>query len=152
MPESEVDRFPRIVFGAGGTSKVATFCGLTGISLLVLVHKAYHFISRLMTECLRPMASNGNFRVSGGTGLLFGPSQSSLFLLNNYISNIVFPSLGPIGRPLLSIFLDCHLGEHPFGPRQRFGCWFLWEQHSWWKYQRGGSLCLQGVKAEMPRP
>lgn len=77
MPRNSVDRFPWIVFLAGGESKVGTFCSLVGISLQLLTYE-HHFIFIPVVQCM--LVNSGNFRISGRARFVLGPNQKFLFL------------------------------------------------------------------------
>lgn len=80
---NSLNRFSWIVLWTGGTHEVGTFSSLINISPPVLLHECYNFV-RPMVSCLCSV-SYGNFWISGRTGLLCGPNQSSLFLSNQWL-------------------------------------------------------------------
>ena len=143
MSTSGTDRFPKFIFWLSGTSRIGTFCGLN-ISPPILIHKHYNFsVEQWFNVCT--VESSVNFRIPDRSGLLLGPNPNSLFLLSQQSLDCqyCFSLSGAYCSMSLVNFSKFSFGKDLFGPWQKFGYWFPWQEHFWWKYQWDG-LGLQG--------
>lgn len=87
VSRSSEDSFSWIVFQAGGASNTDTFCNVINILLIIFwcIRVIILSVDQWFNACT--IVSNGNSRVSGRTGLLFGPSQGFFFFFYYWTNN-----------------------------------------------------------------
>ena len=81
MSRSRMNWLPWVVLQASGTRTVSTLWSLVNVSSTILIHEFIILsVDQWFNACT--VVRSGDFRVSGRTGLFFGPNQSFLFLSN----------------------------------------------------------------------